>query len=238
MKKILLTLSLFAFSTALMAQDDINLLDLVVDTATITTTTTTTTTAEPYEPIAPADDYDWRAHRHSLSVSVGTPSFVSMMVGGFSGVFNSFEEGGGHTVIYGSYGLHYGFNALKWLRVGGTLLYNGYKTTEYQSNGHEHTTHFDEIIILGRVDFTYLNRPKVRLYSGLGAGIDLSMDRHFCNGEIQPNEDGETTNLIQPFASWNVTVFGAEFGGERVFGLAELNWGFADVLRVGLGVRF
>lgn len=181
---------------------------------------------------SPSNLYDWRSDRHSLSVTVGSPSLISGTTGFFSALFGAFD--GYTTRIFGSYGLHYGFNATQWLRVGGSFIYSGW-SSEKQTDSGSFLERNDEFNIMAKVDFTYLNRRYVRLYSGLGAGACMSLQRKFTNGQPTPEEEGGRSLI--PYPSWTITPIGIEAGGTHVYGLAELNIGFAEFARVGLGVR-
>lgn len=232
MKKLLFAIAFLSCSTILMAQDDINLLDFVNEQNT--TMQPQTKKATEVSTAVPSDSYDWRMRRHSLSLSAGTPSLLSGTTGFFTGLIGAFEEGT-KTHIYGTYGIHYGYNVLKWLRVGGSVMYSGWRTETEYSSGNIHTDRNDELQLMGQVDFTYLNRRKVKLYSGIGVGANMTFYNMYANG--QPIEEDDAHRMFTPIAAWNVTALGVEFGGERVFGLTEINFGFADVLRVGIGVR-
>lgn len=180
--------------------------------------------------------YNWQDHRHSLSVSVGSPSLVAGTTGIITAIFDQFN----HTAeskmkLFGSYGLHYGYNALSWLRVGGSFVYSGWKKTETGEGNYYHTEAFHEFSFLARVDFTYLNREHVRLYSGVGFGGILNMtDTYGYVSDFAPDTD----RSYFPNMAWSITPLGIEAGGKYVYGLAEINIGTTDLLRAGIGVRF
>lgn len=181
--------------------------------------------------------YNWQDHRHSLSVSAGSPSLFSGTVGILTALFDAFEHTGNpHVKIFGSYGIHYGYNALSWLRVGGSFVYSGWNelATDAPAN-YYHKESYHEFSFIGKVDFTYLNREHVRLYSGVGIGGILNMtDTYGYVSNFAP--DSERTYF--PNLAWTVTPIGIEAGGKYVYGLAEINIGTADLLRAGIGVRF
>lgn len=175
--------------------------------------------------------YDWKERRNSLSVTVGSPSLIS----GGSGVFTSMFSKDADMSIFGTYGLNYGFNVLKWMRVGGSFFYSGWKMDKSDEEKTK-TDRYDEMALLAKVDFTYLNRKYVRLYSGAGVGANLTNIRHITDG-IE-NKDNLNPSEFMPYCGWVVTPIGVEAGGKCVYGIAEINIGRCDFFRAGLGFRF
>ena len=180
-----------------------------------------------------AQHYDWKDSRNSLSVSVGSPSFLSGTQGFFNLLFRGGNDDETQARIFGTYGIHYGFNATRWLRVGASAFYSGWKISEIKE-AITQTDRSDELVLLAKVDFTYLNRKYVRIYSGAGIGADLTTLRKYRNGSLV---DEEGNGSLTPYLGWTVTPIGLEAGGKRLFGLLEVNIGHADLLRAGIGVR-
>ncbi len=86
----------------------------------------------------------------------------------------------------------------------------------------------DVLYLVPEARFTYMNRPAVRLYSGIGLGAGFCFDRKFGR------KDFEMENSILP----QVTLFGAEFG-KRLIGFYELSvGGMYSGVRGGIGYRF
>ena len=83
-----------------------------------------------------------------------------------------------------------------------------------------------DVSVVARVDFTYINREHVRLYSGLSVGVGMHISQ-YASGAVE--------GLYLPAA--NMTPIGLNFGNERVFGLVETNIGSSSVLRIGIGFR-
>lgn len=147
------------------------------------------------------NDYDWQSQRHFFSASIGTPSMQGVI---------DFDYGNGTSI--GSYTLQYGYNAIKWMRVGASVNYEGF-ASKIQT--------YHRAVFLARVDFTYLNRQFVKLYSGVGMGIQYASVGDF------------------PVRyAYNITPIGIHAGSDRIFALAELNLGATDFMRVGFGVHF
>lgn len=211
MRKFLISIFVISFSSVLFAQNDINLLDLIKDVPA-DTIAQQSLSQEPESSIS-TEVYDWRAQRHYVAVTYGTESIVYGM-----GWLVSMGETSWNTRI-GPFTIDYGYNIKYWLRVGGGLRYT-YGSRVNKLYNH----HFD---LVTRVDFTYLNRPKVKLYSGLGMGLAM----HY----VQQEND---YNYIDLEPSFNLCVIGVHAGGDHVFFLGECNFGTSDALRVGIGCHF
>lgn len=241
MKKLLFSVLLLACSAVVMAQDDINLLDLVGDQKSFMPPTSDSSSVQtPPAPVGEGGrgeraDYDWRERRNSLSFTAGTPSLLSGTTGIIMAIVEAFDDPDAHIRIYGSYGVHYGYNVLPWLRVGGSLSCTGFSETRQYSQ-RTYVDRTNEFIMMAKVDFTYLNRRHVRIYSGIGAGMDVMWFSSYINGQLQPED--EDHKRVTPLPAFTVTPIGIEAGGKRVYGLAEINVGTIDLLRAGVGVRF
>ena len=172
-------------------------------------------------PVPAHKGYDWREHRQSVSISVGLPSIYSTAFG--SHAWNFYIPAPGSTgtarrseIFTGAWAIDYGYNILRWLRLGASANYECWAGND--------RTH--DISLTARVDFTYINREHVRLYSGIAVGLGMHI-AHFASGAVE--------GIYIPAA--NLTPIGLNFGNERVFGLVETNIGSASVLRVGIGFR-
>lgn len=164
--------------------------------------------------------YDWRDYRHMVIVSYGSPSLVDGMVDGLVWLFTWGQEETAKST--GQIGVQYGYNALKWLRVGGRFSYLG----SYYP-GYEPYTHSCKVS--GRVDFTYLNRRYVMLYSGVELGVGINYNVYKTSFD---------DNFIKPSLVVGVTPIGIQVGGSHVFGMAELGIGSIEIIRAGIGIRF
>ncbi len=172
-------------------------------------------------PVPTHKGYDWREHRQSVSISVGLPSIYSTAFG--SHAWNFYIPAPGSTgtarrseIFTGAWAIDYGYNVLRWLRLGASANYECW-------TGNDRT---HDISLTARVDFTYINREHVRLYSGIAVGLGMHI-AHYASGAVE--------GIYIPAA--NLTPIGLNFGNERVFGLVETNIGSASVLRVGIGFR-
>ena len=172
-------------------------------------------------PVPAHKGYDWREHRQSVSISVGLPSIYSTAFG--SHAWNFYIPAPGSTstarrseIFTGAWAIDYGYNILRWLRLGASANYECWAGND--------RTH--DVSLTARVDFTYINREHVRLYSGIAVGLGMHIE-HYASGAVE--------GIYIPAA--NLTPIGLNFGNERVFGLVETNIGSASVLRVGIGFR-
>jgi len=117
--------------------------------------------------------------------------------------------------------LDYNYSVLKWLSVGAQLHYgqitvNTYKRIEGSSN----TAKRDMFCLLPQAKLRIPSPAHFRMYGRLAAGISY------------------TPSLGVGFA-YDIVPFGMEWGGQRVYGTAELVYG--NVIkggRIGMGIRF
>lgn len=164
--------------------------------------------------------YDWRTRRQSVTISVGLPSIYATGFGGHSWSFYIPASGPGSTpsseIFTGAWSIEYNYNVLWWLRLGASANYECWTGLAQ--------TH--DMSLTARVDFTYINREHITVYSGLSTGVYSHIERA---------TDGSVRGRFLPAV--NMTPIGLNFGGQHVFGLVETNIGSASVLRVGIGFR-
>lgn len=171
----------------------------------------------------PLFGYDWRQKRHSLSISAGAPSISSLLIS--RGVWVASlgrtmitSSDGRQPRFIGSYAIQYDYQILRWLSIGTYAGYEGWTTSDYFDHG---------VNVLVRLNFTYLHTPHVRLYSGFGVGAGLHYNVLYNN-----------PNVFYVLPNVNLTPIGVNAGGQHVYGLAEMNFGTAELIRAGIGVRF
>ena len=91
--------------------------------------------------------------------------------------------------------------------------------------------------LMPSVRFNYLNRPWVRLYSGVDLGVGyLLSGSSSTSGSKDGEEESDKRNNNFMFA-FNVTAFGVNVG-KKFYGLFELNMGYDAIVKVGIGARF
>lgn len=169
----------------------------------------------------PRPTYDWTAHRHNVSISVGLPGLYSTLMGNHSWEFYIAAPSSTTTTkpsewFCGAWAIDYAYQVKRWLRVGGTANY------EYWYGNYN--TH--DVSLMVKVDFTYINKENIRLYSGIATGIGMHLEQ---------NNSGAVAGMYIPAVA--LTPIGLNFGGERVYGLVETNIGASSFVRVGVGFR-
>ena len=105
---------------------------------------------------------------------------------------------------------------MRWLRIGAIANY------EYWMG--DIKTH--DAAVLAKVDFTYINKEHLRLYSGVGLGVGVHIEKY---------ADGTVAGRYIPAVIG--TPIGLQAGSPKVYALVETNVGSASFLRVGIGFR-
>jgi hypothetical protein len=83
---------------------------------------------------------------------------------------------------------------------------------------------------IARVTFNYVNKPAVRVYSGIGMGITVDL-----SNMVSPGYDKETDRKILP--AGQITFMGVRFG--RAFGgFCEFGIGTNSIISAGLNYQF
>ncbi len=187
-------------------------------------------------------DYDWRAHRHDLSIAGGYMSGIYPLRSILITAWQNIGDNGGDVRYCGDYTLSYHYQALWWLRAGAKVQWEGDYWSFYSREDQAKSIAMGKTMnhcfsFMTSCQFTYLNREHVRLYSGLDAGLGIFLsDKRYINGNT--NSDGKQREVQTSFLpAFNLTAFGVAFGGERVYGLAELNLGYDALLTLGIGCR-
>ena len=132
----------------------------------------------------------------------------------------SLESGPVITVDY-----HYILN--KWFRVGAQANYGNLSGKFWYALGNKPAKNIKEYMfsMLPEVKINVTNWPGFRLYGKLAAGVQFNL--------------GERLNDSPVDFAWDVVPLGAEWGGHRIYGNAELCFG--SVIRggrIGLGFKF
>lgn len=178
--------------------------------------------------------------RHELGINAGPISFAGSFFYGTIGFFTALGGSIGHQAVdmnlYGHYNLHYYYQVAPWCQVGVKGSTECAKITRFSDTLRTSVTSIDRyaiITLMPSVRFTYLNRPWVRLYSGLDLGCGyLASDSR--SGKSSESDDSAGSNFLFAF---NVTAFGVNVG-KGFYGLFELNAGFDSFVKVGIGARF
>lgn len=107
---------------------------------------------------------------------------------------------------------------------------------------------------MASVQFTYVNKPLVKVYSGIDLGVGLGIwkrsevwDKDVP--QVAQDADPELKRVVEIRDKYNngtdlyflpafdITPIGVKVG-TRVYGLAEINIGLDALVKVGIGVRF
>ena len=171
--------------------------------------------------------------RNEITASIG-------VVSAFGGVFDFFKvvfEGVGNSIgnnyktdtkFIGTYGLDYYYQVNKWFRPGAKIVYEGLTTTVRDSTNaivnHYNTS---TLSIMPSVQFSYLNKKHVKLYSGIDIGLGTIFD-----------DNKQSSGTSSTFCAFNLTVIGIRVGNNNIYGMVETNIGMDALIKGGFGVRF
>lgn len=184
-----------------------------------------------------AQEYSYvlpKEKKSELSVGYGPINSMTFLEG-FVNIFVAIGESIGKThrenvsfpgVFIPEY--HYQVNNSLNIGVKGIFRTTGYD--RYKDDSHNFVGHYATYAysILPSLQYTYINKECVKLYSGLDAGI--------CLYETY-NSSSDNPRLMQVFPSFNLTVIGVKYGKD-IYALAEANLGSDALVKVGLGMRF
>ena len=130
---------------------------------------------------------------------------------------------------------HQGFT---WCQVGVKFTVESMRLIHYSDTLRTTITRVDKDVLFAlmpSVRFTYLNRPWVRLYSGVDVGCGYLWSGTTSYDSKDEGEEGsKNKNFLFAF---NVTAFGVNVG-KKFYGLFELNAGYDAIVKVGIGARF
>ncbi len=147
-----------------------------------------------------------------------------------SGRYNENLIGVGPTYTFGALSAAYTYRPVRWLEVGATLVYVGEYSTRYYNIDKAKVSHdmVHDISIIPTVRFMYYSSGVVRLYSKVGFGIGIHVEK-------TEYSYGSGTDVVP---AWEVCLFGISVG-RRVFGYAEvLSFGATGLVSAGIGYRF
>lgn len=174
--------------------------------------------------------------RHTLQVSAG---YISLFYYGKMAFMwiPAVAQHGTNWHFFGNYGLQYYCQMNRWCRIGakanwemdGYVVNNSSKADAVRIG---YTTN-NTVSLVFSTQFTYLNRPKVQLYSGadVGAGLHIMHTRY--DDKSKPKEDN-----FAPLFAFNLTPIGVAFGSWPVYGYVETNLGYDALIKAGVGVHF
>ncbi len=128
----------------------------------------------------------------------------------------------------------YAYAFKPWLHVGATAIYAGANDdVVYRPTGEKIAPARQHVFsVMPDVKFEYLRRKYVTLYSGLSLGIALA---HSSGYDLAPYN--AILDKWQTAVAYQITYFGLRVGN-RVFGSAELGYGYKGYINLGVGLRF
>ena len=177
---------------------------------------------------------------HEIGVTAGPISLTGSVIYGTIGFWSAMGGSISHKPIemqlYGEYGLHYYYQITPWCQIGAKTLAECAKLTHYSDTLRTTITSIDRYAILSFMPsarFTYLNRPWVRLYSGVDMGF-----AYFWSGTTSYERGKATSDKNNNFLfAINATLFGVNVG-KKFYGMFELNAGYDSMITFGIGARF
>lgn len=169
----------------------------------------------------PRINWDWDHNRHSFSISAGYNSLYGIGVKKIVKAISD-ESGNANMTInrnnpLGHYGFQYHYNVLEWLRLG-TKITNDVNRITNDSI----TNHLLMVNVMFSTQFTYYNKPRWRVYSGIDVGAAMLID--------------VGTKVHNFLPALNITPIGFSYGrGFYVF--VETNLGADSLIKGGIGLR-
>jgi hypothetical protein len=131
--------------------------------------------------------------------------------------------------FYGAGGLEYSRHLKPWVSIGISATINPINTYLKSIRGYEYTWTYYLLSVMPRVDFYYLNKGVVSLYSGLQVGASF----------IFWNDKTGNTNYydfgVTP--AFHVNAFGIRIGKE-IGGYMEWGYGFRGIVNFGVSAKF
>ena len=119
--------------------------------------------------------YDWEG-THEITFKAGLHSWeLGLHIHNNS---HSVSYHDSKTVYTPSFALEYGFNTEKWMSVGMGVYYGMARTRLLDASGELlKTEDIHDLSVMINIRFYWLNRPLIRMYSGIGTGCSISMHR-------------------------------------------------------------
>lgn len=185
---------------------------------------------------------------HQISINAGAISGFYLGAGWLIDVAESVNGYNGQLKYFGDYSLTYHYQLLDWMRIGFKGVYEGSGNRIYTEKLKDnpsafqcgyHSTNWASLMV--SVQFTYIHKDMVRLYSGVDLGLGAVMlADNYRDGYYYENEEGERFQhhlTSQFFPAFDITPIGVNVG-RRIYGIAEVNFGTDALIKLGIGGRF
>ncbi len=183
--------------------------------------------------------------RNDIGISAGPISGYGAAISLVSAIFvlpiSAIAGKGMDIKLSGCYGLHYYYQVKPWLQVGAKVTAESMAFVNYKDSAKTKIDTRNDIVFLNitpSVKFTYLNRPWVRLYSGIDAGLGISISGNKNSSSSETEDDSSTKSSGNPcYFAFNITPIGISVG-KGFFGMVETNIGSDAFIKVGIGARW
>lgn len=125
--------------------------------------------------------------------------------------------------------LSYTQDLKRWLSLSINMSYSGTSQKQKISGSEETTDTYRKhrFSLYPTIRFNYLNKPMVRLYSGIGIGVGMTNEKKFFTNESE-------TDM---YLTGQLTLIGVSVG-RTLFSTFEIGLGERGVLSAGIGYRF
>lgn len=114
---------------------------------------------------------------------------------------------------------------LSYMHTNNTFKYHDYNTSVYYTG----TNHEYLLTEITRVTFSYLNRPSIKVYSGVGMGVTIDLN--------EATYEGTTLKDRKILPAGQLTFIGIRFG-KAFGGFLEFGVGSNGIMQGGLSYRF
>lgn len=138
----------------------------------------------------------------------------------------------GNQITAGAYSLSYHYSPLRWLAVGAYVTFaNVHQRSYNRLTGEAGPRYADNhLLFTPTLRFQYLNRPLVRLYSQIGAGIGRMRSK-------STSLTGDRYTYTERYVTIHTTILGISVG-RRLYGFAEFGASSIGCMNAGIGYRF
>lgn len=131
----------------------------------------------------------------------------------------------------GAFYAEYNYAVAKGWILGADLVYERF-TKDIMVNNTLSGSEKDNVLTIAfKTNYSYLNKPNFRLYSGVGIGYSNVSKKIEDNNEVKP-EDENNGNF-----NFHVTGLGVRFG-EKLAIKSEIGFGYKGLLSAGLSYQF
>lgn len=171
--------------------------------------------------------------RHEVHLSISGPAGGDVYEGRYGSLYNwgwdlcSLYEPGERVDVGPVFSLGYTYSPRGWLRVGAEASLGFIWADKAQARawgkGEVISSWQRLYTVMPLVHFVALDKPHFKVYGKLAAGGQLSVG-NFEGTKFRP--------------AFEVVPLGLQWGGERIFGLAELGYGNVYIGRLGIGIRW